>query len=119
STDTRPGRRPERDTPRGVTVAEQVTEARSASASPTTKSSGSASADKIFAGLAYGAGGLILLVLAFVAIFLVTESLPALAPQTFSNVDSIQSADNFWVYVMPLIGGTLMASAIAILLATP
>lgn len=101
-------------------MTEQVTDARRADASPTTTtSSGNASADKVFAGLAYGAGGLILLVLAFVAIFLVTESLPALAPTVFSNVDSITSADNFWVYVAPLIGGTIMASAIAILLATP
>src|SRR5690606_4699375 len=120
STDTPPGPDPCDAPPRGATVTEQVTDARRADASPTTTtSSGNASADKVFAGLAYGAGGLILLVLAFVAIFLVTESLPALAPTVFSNVDSITSADNFCVYVAPLIGGTIMASAIAILLATP
>lgn len=100
-------------------MTEQVTEARTPESSPTTKSPGSASGDKIFAGLSYGAGGLILVVLAFVAIFLVTESLPALAPTVFSNQDSISSADNFWVYVVPLIGGTVMASIIAIVIATP
>ena len=100
-------------------MTEQVTEARELKSSPTTKSSGNASGDKIFAGLSYGAGALILVVLAFVAIFLVTESLPALAPTVFSNQDSISSADNFWGYVVPLIGGTIMASFIAILIATP
>lgn len=100
-------------------MTEQVTEARKNNPSPTTKSAGNASGDKIFAGLSYGAGALILVVLAFVAVFLVTESLPAVAPTVFSNQDSINSADNFWVYVLPLIGGTVMASLIAILIATP
>lgn len=100
-------------------MTEQVTEARKNTSSPTTKSSGNASGDKIFAGLSYGAGALILVVLAFVAVFLVTESLPALAPTVFSDQDSIDSAENFWVYVVPLIGGTIMASLIAILIATP
>ncbi|HLR44313.1 MAG TPA: phosphate ABC transporter permease subunit PstC [Brevibacterium sp.] len=100
-------------------MTEQVTEAREPKAAPTRKSTGGASGDRIFAGLAYGAAGLILVVLAFVAVFLVTDSLPALAPEIFSDQDSISSADNFWVYVVPLIGGTIMASIIALLLATP
>lgn len=82
-------------------------------------SRGGAAGDNVFSGLALAAGVLILLVLAFVAIFLVIESLPALWPEVFAEQDSIESADNFWQYVWPLMAGTLIASIIAILLATP
>ncbi|MGO1183549.1 MAG: phosphate ABC transporter permease subunit PstC [Micrococcaceae bacterium] len=91
-------------------------------AAPTTglKAGRSAAAgDKVFSGLALSAGAVILLVLAFVAIFLVVESLPALAPTVFSNQDSINSADSIWQYVLPLMGGTIIAAIIALLLATP
>lgn len=43
----------------------------------------------------------------------------ALWPQVFSNQDSIASADNFGQYVLPLMGGTVLASIIALILATP
>ena len=75
--------------------------------------------DKVFSGLALAAGVTILLVLAFVAIFLVIESLPALSPTLFSDQDGIDSADSFWDYVWPLMAGTVMASAFALLMATP
>ena len=61
-------------------MTEQVTEAREPKSSPTTKSTGNASGDKIFAGLEYGAGGLILVVLAFVAIFLMLLTLGEVFP---------------------------------------
>ncbi len=80
---------------------------------------GGAAGDKVFSGLSLAAGIIILVTLAFVAAFLVAESLPAIAPQVFSDQDSIQSADNFFEYVWPLMVGTLIASAIALLLATP
>ncbi|WP_295689418.1 phosphate ABC transporter permease subunit PstC [uncultured Brevibacterium sp.] len=83
------------------------------------RSRGGAAGDKVFSNTALAAGVIILLVLAFVAIFLVTESLPALWPQVFSNQDSIASADNFGQYVLPLMGGTVLASIIALILATP
>ena len=80
---------------------------------------GGAAGDKVFSGLSLTAGIVILVTLAFVAVFLVAESLPALAPEVFSDQDSIESADNFFEYVWPLMAGTLIASAIALLLATP
>ncbi|MCY1157571.1 MAG: pstC [Citricoccus sp.] len=82
-------------------------------------SRGGEAGDRVFSGLALTAGIVILLVLAFVAVFLLIESLPALWPEVFSDQDSIESADTFWQYVWPLMAGTLIASIIAILLATP
>ncbi|GAA4767460.1 phosphate ABC transporter permease subunit PstC [Citricoccus nitrophenolicus] len=82
-------------------------------------SRGGAAGDKVFSGLALAAGVIILMVLAFVAIFLVVESLPAMWPTVFSEAESIESADTFWQYVWPLMAGTLIASIIAILIATP
>jgi phosphate transport system permease protein len=84
-----------------------------------TASRGGAAGDKVFSGLALAAGIVILLVLAFVAVFLVVESLPALWPKIFSDEETIESADTFWQYVWPLMAGTLIASTIAIILATP
>lgn len=75
--------------------------------------------DKVFSGLTLLAGAIILLVLAFVAVFLVVESLPALAPTIFSDQESIESAENIWVYVLPLMGGTVIAAFLALLVATP
>ena len=73
--------------------------------SVTKSARGGAAGDKVFSGLALVAGAIILLVLAFVAIFLVVESLPALWPKVFSSQDSIVSADNFFQYVWPLMAG--------------
>lgn len=69
----------------------------------------SATGDKVFSGAALAAGAAILLVLAFVAAFLLMRSLPALTS------DEVQFID----YVWPLMAGTVMASAMALVLATP
>lgn len=76
---------------------------------------GSPAADKIFSGTALGAGVLILIVLAAVAIFLV-----AMASQTFSaDPSKISGGNGFFSYIWPLVAGTLIAAVIALLLATP
>jgi phosphate transport system permease protein len=71
--------------------------------------------DVVFAGLAKGAGILILVMLAGVAIFLTIEGAPAItAPAT-----SMDGKSNILVYVWPLLYGTLLAAAIAMIIATP
>ncbi|MCU1535549.1 MAG: pstC, partial [Glaciihabitans sp.] len=62
------------------------------------------------------AGSLILAILAAVAIFLVVQSIPALVAPKGALPDS---APNFWVYVGPLVFGTVWAAAIALIIATP
>ena len=71
--------------------------------------------DKVFGGLARGAGILILVTLAAVAIFLLTEAWP-----TFTNdLSEISGPDTFLGYVGPLIFGTILAAVIALAVATP
>ncbi|GAA1352072.1 phosphate ABC transporter permease subunit PstC [Falsarthrobacter nasiphocae] len=71
--------------------------------------------DKVFSGLSLGAGILILIVLACVAIFLVVQAWPALiAPASAST-----GGAGFLAYVWPFVVGTVVASLIALLLATP
>ncbi|MFS3127187.1 phosphate ABC transporter permease subunit PstC [Nocardioides sp. Bht2] len=78
--------------------------------------SGSASrpGDTIFAGLATGAAFIILAALAGVAIFLTLEGWPAItaSPQEIGE-------SNIIVYVWPLLFGTLLAAALAMLMAAP
>ncbi len=69
--------------------------------------------DRIFAGSAKGAGILILVVLAGVAVFLLAESFPAIVAPA-SETDG-----GILVYVAPLIFGTLLSAAIALVVATP
>lgn len=83
----------------------------------TLKSSRGGAGDKVFSGLALAAGIIILLVLAFVAFFLVWRSLPALFPDAFG--EELKSADTFFQYVWPLMAGTVMAAIAALLIATP
>jgi phosphate transport system permease protein len=71
--------------------------------------------DRLFAGSATGAGILILLVLAGVAAFLVSEALPALTADTADLPDGKSLAG----YVGPLVFGTLVAAVIALVVATP
>ncbi|MFT4147255.1 MAG: phosphate ABC transporter permease subunit PstC [Micrococcaceae bacterium] len=71
--------------------------------------------EKIFTGLTKGSGILILLILAGVAIFLIAQAFPAF----ITPADKMPNQVGFWHYVMPLVAGTLMASAIALLIATP
>ncbi|HTN56227.1 MAG TPA: phosphate ABC transporter permease subunit PstC [Microbacterium sp.] len=73
--------------------------------------------DRIFSGTALGAGIIILLVLAAVATFLIVQSVPAFAPDTSDN--HILAGDSFWEYVGPLVFGTVWASLMALLMATP
>jgi phosphate transport system permease protein len=72
--------------------------------------------DRVFSISTVVAGWAILAVLAAVAIFLIVQSIPALiaGPNTMPN-----RAENFWVYVWPLIFGTIWSATIALLIATP
>jgi phosphate transport system permease protein len=71
--------------------------------------------DRIFSGLAKGAGILILVVLAGVAAFLLVEAFPAL----IAPAADIPGGGGFVAYVGPLIFGTLLAALIALVIATP
>ncbi|WP_409328612.1 phosphate ABC transporter permease subunit PstC [Trujillonella humicola] len=71
--------------------------------------------DRIFSGSAKGSGILILLVLAGVAAFLISEALPALTAPS----DQIPGGEGLASYVWPLIVGTLLGAVIALLVATP
>ncbi len=86
------------------------------STSTTTPDTGSSRrGDAVFAGLARGAGLLIVLALAGVAIFLLVEGAPAIGAsghQTYGK-------DNIVVYVWPLLYGTLLAAVVAMLIAAP
>lgn len=70
--------------------------------------------DSVFSGLAKFAGVAILLTLAAVAFFLFLESLPAFSGQKVSGAE-----EGFWAYVAPFVFGTVLASVIALLIATP
>ncbi len=71
--------------------------------------------DRLFAGSATGAGILILVVLAGVAIFLVTEAWPAITADSADLPDGKSLA----AYIAPLLFGTLLAAVIALIVATP
>ena len=71
--------------------------------------------DVLFAGIARGAGVVILLALAGVAIFLTVQGFPAFT----ASGTALSGADNFVAYVWPLVFGTLLAAALALLIATP
>ncbi len=73
--------------------------------------------DRVFSGTALAAGIIILIVLALVAAFLIIQSLPAFQLDTTDN--HILRGESFWVYVWPLVFGTLWASFIALLIAAP
>ncbi|GAA3668001.1 phosphate ABC transporter permease subunit PstC [Arthrobacter ginkgonis] len=71
--------------------------------------------DKIFSTAAMAAGSLILFVLFCVAVFLVKESIPALT----ADPADLKGGVSFFTHIGALIVGTLIAAAIALLLATP
>ena len=77
-------------------------------------------ADRVFSGAAGLAGGLILVALAAVAIFLIVQSIPALTANP-EDVEQIvkRGATNFWEYVLPLVFGTVWAALLALLIALP
>lgn len=71
--------------------------------------------DRVFAGLSTGAGVLILVVLAAVAVFLVAEAVPALT----ADPRELPGGTGLVEYVAPLLFGTVLAAALALLMATP
>jgi phosphate transport system permease protein len=71
--------------------------------------------DRVFAGSATGAGILILVVLAGVAVFLITEAWPAITADSADLPDGKSLAG----YIAPLVFGTLLAAVIALIVATP
>jgi len=71
--------------------------------------------DKVFSGITLLAGCLILTVLFAVAAFLLWQALP-----TFTASSSeISGGSGFFAYIFPLVIGTVIAAAIALLIATP
>ena len=71
--------------------------------------------DRVFSGLATTSGVLILVVLAGVALFLVTESLPVIGAQP----EELPGDSGFLTYLGPLVFGTLLAAVLALVIATP
>jgi phosphate transport system permease protein len=71
--------------------------------------------DRVFSGISLGAGVLILVTLAAVALFLFVEAWP-----TFGADESeFDGSDTFIEYVAPLLFGTIWAAFLALLLAVP
>ncbi len=72
--------------------------------------------DIVFSRTALFAGGMILVTLAAVAIFLIVQSIPAF----FATKESASILpSNFWAYVWPLIFGTVWAAILALAIAMP
>ena len=71
--------------------------------------------DRIFANAARGAGLLILVVLAGVAVFLVAEALPAIV----APASELPGGHTLVAYIAPLVFGTVLSAAIALVVATP
>jgi len=71
--------------------------------------------DRVFGGLARGAGILILVTLAAVALFLFSEAWPALT----GDVTVLDGGDTLVEYIGPLVFGTFLAATLALVLATP
>ncbi|WP_282689309.1 MULTISPECIES: phosphate ABC transporter permease subunit PstC [unclassified Streptomyces] len=71
--------------------------------------------DRLFAGFSTGAGILILIVLAGVAAFLITEAWPALT----APAADIPGGEGIAVYVWPVLFGTLLSAVLALAIAAP
>jgi phosphate transport system permease protein len=71
--------------------------------------------DKVFSGMATGAGVTILALLAGVAIFLLIEAWPALT----ASADEIPGGNGLISYIAPLAFGTCIAAVIAVVIAVP
>jgi phosphate transport system permease protein len=71
--------------------------------------------DRLFGGTAKGAGILILATLAAVAIFLISEAWPAFT----NDLTELSGHKTLLEYVGPLIFGTILASLLALVIATP
>ena len=72
--------------------------------------------DRVFQTVAMGAGVLILVALAAVAIFLIAKAMPALVA---SPAELERDGTDFWPFVPPLIFGTVWAAFLALLFALP
>jgi phosphate transport system permease protein len=75
--------------------------------------------DQIFKTLCTASGIIILLALAGVAIFLSYEGYPAITASSSELSEATNGDTSFVVYVWPLVFGTLLAAALALIIATP
>ena len=76
--------------------------------------------NRIFSGISTGAGIVILVVLAAVAIFLLYRAWPALVASREELADiGFMQGRNLWEYVAPLLFGTVLSSTIALITAVP
>ncbi|MGK5531831.1 phosphate ABC transporter permease subunit PstC [Streptomyces sp. URMC 129] len=71
--------------------------------------------DRLFSGASTGAGVLILVVLAGVAAFLVSEAWPAL----WADSERLPNQESVTLYIWPLLFGTLLAAFFALVIAAP
>jgi len=71
--------------------------------------------DRIFGGMSKGAGVLILVALAAVSLFLISEAWPAFT----TDLTELDGGDTFFQYVLPLVFGTIWASFLALMIALP
>lgn len=79
-------------------------------------------ADKVFKGIAVACGILILVVLAAVAMFLLVQAWPLIGGDQATNSETISKftggkAHSFWGYVGPLLFGTVLVAALALVIA--
>ena len=76
--------------------------------------------NRIFSGLSFGAGVLMMVVLALVAAFLIQEAMPALSAsdQDLAEI-SFMRGRSLAGYVAPLVFGTLLSSLMAVAVAVP
>jgi phosphate transport system permease protein len=77
---------------------------------------------RVFRWISTGAGAFLLVVLAAVAVFLIVRGLPALTatPEELTKNGGLPAGmDSLWDLVGPLVFGTLLAAAMALILATP
>ncbi|OIH97960.1 phosphate ABC transporter permease subunit PstC [Curtobacterium sp. MCBA15_001] len=72
--------------------------------------------DRVFSAASVISGGLILVVLALVAAFLVAQSVPAFSAKAGELPNQ---AKNFWDYVGPLVFGTIWSAFLALVFAVP
>ncbi|VEG27997.1 Phosphate transport system permease protein pstC [Actinomyces howellii] len=76
--------------------------------------------NRVFTGLSFGSGILIMAVLALVTAFLISRSLPALTASGEDLADvSFMKERSLWAYVAPLVFGTLLSSVLALGAAVP
>jgi phosphate transport system permease protein len=79
-------------------------------------------ADRVFRFLSTGSAGLIMVILAGVALFLIIKAAPAIGADWTSHdlaTGTTQGHSSFWSYVGPLIWGTLFSALIALVLGAP